>query len=138
MVMTKIALASIACLLLQARLNEDATPSNITSDTYFYGQSPSVLPSPPVIGTGAWTEAVNKAKQFVAQLTQNEKANLTCGSIANNGCGGNIIAISRLGFQGLCLQDGSHGVHATDRANAYASEISVGARFVFIKPQTSP
>jgi len=59
----------------------------ITSDTYFYGQSPLVLP-PPGTGAGNWSEAYAKAKAFVAQLSLDEKTNFTAGVTASNGCSG--------------------------------------------------
>jgi len=59
----------------------------IHSDSYFYGQSPLV---DPVNGTGAgnWGEAYNKARDFVAKLTLEEKVNFTGGFAADNGCSG--------------------------------------------------
>jgi hypothetical protein len=80
--------------------------SNITSDSFFYGQSPPVYPSPPTLGTGDWVSAVQKAQSLVSQMTEEEKLNITCGATVTNGCSGYIVAIPRLGFEGMCLQDG--------------------------------
>ncbi|KAH7378572.1 glycosyl hydrolase family 3 N terminal domain-containing protein [Cadophora sp. MPI-SDFR-AT-0126] len=100
----------------------------ITSDSYFYGQSPPVYPSPIGEGTGDWASAYQKAKHFIAQLTIEEKANLTYGTVTTvNGCAGNIPGIPRLDFPGMCLQDAGNGVRNTDFVNGYASGISVGA-----------
>ena len=44
-----------------------------------------------------------------------------------NGCGGNIPAISRLGFPGFCLQDNGNAVRGTDGVNGGPSGISIGA-----------
>jgi beta-glucosidase len=44
-----------------------------------------------------------------------------------NGCSGNIAAIPRLNFSGLCLTDAGQGVRATDFASGYPSGIHVGA-----------
>jgi beta-glucosidase len=118
--------AFVSWLILQVTVPSNAL--NITSDSFFFGQSPPVYPSPPTLGTGEWSDAVQKAKIFVSQLTQDEKNNLTCGITRSNGCAGNIAAIPRLGFDGMCLVDGPHGVHSTDFVNAYPSEIHVGAR----------
>jgi beta-glucosidase len=120
--------------------------STIVSDSYFYGQSPPVYPAPLASGTGEWKAAYQKAKSFVAQLTIEEKVivfrsldeitsklitiqvNLTSGySDTTNGCAGNIAAIPRLGFPGLCLQDASNGVRGTDLVNGYPSGVHVGA-----------
>lgn len=61
-------------------------------------------------GAGDWTAAYIQARAFVAQLTNEEKWNLTAGMSANNSCSGNINAIPRLGFPGLCLSDAGNGL----------------------------
>ncbi|GLI82014.1 hypothetical protein PoHVEF18_010414 [Penicillium ochrochloron] len=102
--------------------------SNITSDTYFYGQSEPVYPSPNATGSGDWAKAYEKAAAMVSKMTFEEKNNLTYGiSSTANGCSGNIPAIPRLGFTGLCLQDAGQGVRNTDAVNSYPSGIHVGA-----------
>ncbi|XMA16627.1 hypothetical protein WAI453_009418 [Rhynchosporium graminicola] len=113
-----------ASLLLPATLAQQL----ITEDSYFYGQSEPVYPTPETSGTGAWGEAISKAQAFVAQLSLEEKTSIT-GGVRNpsNGCGGNIPAIERLGFPGLCLSDAGAGVRGTDLVNAYTSGISDGA-----------
>ncbi|KAJ5771043.1 uncharacterized protein N7511_003094 [Penicillium nucicola] len=117
-------LAFSACLL-------GVTADVITSDTHFYGQSPPVYPSPDGKGTGDWAEAYTKAKAFVAKLSLEEKSNLTFGiATTANGCSGNIPAIPRLGFPGLCLSDAGNGVRGTDLVNGYPAGLSVGASFV--------
>ncbi|KAJ0418586.1 glycoside hydrolase superfamily [Aspergillus carlsbadensis] len=99
----------------------------IKDDTYFYGQSPPVYPAPIVQPKGEWASAVARAKKFVAQLSVEEKVNLTAGYVANNGCAGNIVAVDRLDFPGLCLHDAGHGVHNTDFVHSWPSNIHVGA-----------
>ncbi|RAL15781.1 beta-glucosidase [Aspergillus homomorphus CBS 101889] len=103
------------------------TEQNITSDTYFYGDSPPVYPSPEGTGTGSWAAAYEKAKSFVAQLTDEEKVNFTAGYSTSNGCSGNIPAVSRLGFPGLCVSDAGNGLRGTDFVNGWSSGIHVGA-----------
>ncbi|KAJ5985542.1 hypothetical protein N7499_008174 [Penicillium canescens] len=104
------------------------TADVITSDSHFYGQSPPVYPSPTGTGTGDWAESYTKAKAFVAQLSLEEKSNLTFGaSTTDNGCSGFIPAISRLGFPGLCLSDAGNGLRSTDLVNGYPAGLSVGA-----------
>lgn len=61
-------------------------------------------------GTGSWAAAYGKAKELVAQLTPEEKINLTAGVTADNGCSGNIAPISRLNFSGLCVSDAGNGL----------------------------
>ena len=83
----------------------------VTDDTFFYGDSPPVYPPPPGRGTGQWAQAYQKAKAFVEKLTIEEKTNLTTGFIDNdNTCSGNIHAVPRLGFPGLCLSDAGNGL----------------------------
>lgn len=49
------------------------TSDVITSDEYFYGQSPPSYPSPNMSGTGPWAVAYSKARALVEQLTLDEK-----------------------------------------------------------------
>ncbi|KAB8076562.1 glycosyl hydrolase family 3 N terminal domain-containing protein [Aspergillus leporis] len=103
------------------------TLENITSDSYFFGQSPPVYPSPEGTGSGSWASAYAKAKQLVATLTPEEKVNLTAGVSADNGCSGNIPAIPRVNFPGLCVSDAGNGLRGTDFVNAWSSGIHAGA-----------
>ncbi|KAI1085049.1 glycoside hydrolase family 3 protein [Whalleya microplaca] len=106
----------------------------ITDDTYFYGQSEPVYPSPQMTGAGVWADAYSKARDFVGQLTIEEKVSLASGDISStgssgtvNGCSGNIAPIPRLNFSGLCLTDAGQGVRATDFVSGFPSGIHVGA-----------
>ncbi|RDW81921.1 putative beta-glucosidase M [Coleophoma cylindrospora] len=124
--MSSLKAVSIALLASLGLAGVHAADS-ITSDTYFYGQSPYVS-APTATGTGNWADAYVKAAAFVAQLSLDEKNNLTSGfTSTTNGCSGNIQSIPRLGFPGLCLQNAAAGVGATDFVNAYSSGIHVGA-----------
>ncbi|OJJ54624.1 hypothetical protein ASPSYDRAFT_81595 [Aspergillus sydowii CBS 593.65] len=117
-----------ASLLLGAAFGCIATAEDIiTSDAYFYGESPPVYPSPQGIGAGDWAFAYKKAKAFVAQLSDDEKVNLTAGVSSNTGCSGTIQGIDRLGFPGICMSDAGNGLRGTDYVNAWSSGISVGA-----------
>ncbi|RHZ62505.1 hypothetical protein CDV55_104438 [Aspergillus turcosus] len=125
---SKLGLAGFAGLLATASVCLAApAEQNITSDTYFYGQSPPVYPSPEGSGTGSWAAAYAKAKKFVAQLTPEEKVNLTAGTSVNNGCSGNIAAIPRLNFPGLCVSDAGNGLRGTDYVSSWPSGLHVGA-----------
>ncbi|CAF1356554.1 unnamed protein product [Rotaria sordida] len=55
-----------------------------------------------------WDQAIAMAKAFVAQLTLEEKCNMTAG--IRGPCAGNIFPVSRLNFKGLCFQDSPSGV----------------------------
>ncbi|KAL8287847.1 avenacinase [Gaeumannomyces tritici] len=69
-----------------------------------YGTSEPIYPSPEISGSGGWEAGLAKAKDFVAQLTPEEKANMVTGTPGP--CVGNIAPVPRLNFTGLCLQDG--------------------------------
>ncbi|KAJ5278824.1 hypothetical protein N7478_004196 [Penicillium angulare] len=100
------------------------TEGQITSDTHFYGESPAVYPS----RSGDWAGAYKKASALVAQMTLEEKNNLTYGITSDTtSCVGVIGAIERLGFPGLCMQDAGNGVRMADFVNSYPSGIHVGA-----------
>ena len=58
---------------------------------YFRSESypAQVIPAKNVSGDGDWSSAVTKARAFVAQLTLEEKVNLTTGIGINGRCVGN-------------------------------------------------
>ncbi|CEJ57133.1 hypothetical protein PMG11_05838 [Penicillium brasilianum] len=99
----------------------------ITSDAYFYGDSPAVYPTPEGTGVGDWASAYKKARAFVGKLSDDENVNLTAGVSSKTGCSGYIQAIDRLGFPGICVNDAGNGLRGTDYVNGWASGISVGA-----------
>ncbi|GLA22010.1 hypothetical protein AnigIFM63326_000142 [Aspergillus niger] len=79
-------------------------------------------------GLGDWEEAFTKAKSLVAQMTDDEKNNITYGHTSTtNGCSGMTGSVPRLGYPGMCLQDAASGVRGTDMVNAYASGLHIGA-----------
>ncbi|KAJ6030667.1 uncharacterized protein N7446_000271 [Penicillium canescens] len=126
MVRLREAAAYVAFLLPKAVAA--ASHAVVHDDTYFYGQSPPIYPTPEMTGVGDWGDASSKAQILVSQMTLEEKVSLT-GGIQNStsGCGGNIPAISRLGFPGMCLQDGPNGIKGTELVNGYPSGIHLGA-----------
>lgn len=72
-----------------------------------------------------WEAALVKAKAFVAELTPEEKASMLTG--APGPCVGNIIPIPRLGFSGLCLQDGPLAIRAVDYASTFPAGVTTAA-----------
>jgi beta-glucosidase len=78
-------------------------------------------------GLGGWENALAKAKSFVSQLTLEEKSGMVTGTPGP--CVGNIIAIPRLGFPGLCLQDGPLAIRVTDYASVFPAGVSAAASF---------
>lgn len=68
-----------------------------------------------------------KAKAFLAELNVTEKAWMVTGTPGP--CVGNIVAIPRLGFPGLCLQDGPLAIRAVDYASVFPAGVSAAASF---------
>ncbi|KAH8657902.1 beta-glucosidase-related glycosidase [Xylariales sp. PMI_506] len=90
-----------------------------------YGYSPAVLPSPNATGGGIWADAYAKAQAFLAELTLEEKVTMITGT--SGPCVGNIIAIPRLGFPGLCLQDGPLAIRVADYASVFSAGVTVAS-----------
>ncbi|KAK4119660.1 glycoside hydrolase family 3 protein [Parathielavia appendiculata] len=90
-----------------------------------YGHSPAVYPSPNATGSGGWEAGLAKAKDFVSKLTLEEKALMVTGYPGP--CVGNILAIPRLNFPGLCLQDGPLAIRVADYASVFPAGVSVAA-----------
>lgn len=74
---------------------------------------------------GGWEDAVAKAQAFVAELTVEEKAQMVTG--VPGPCVGNILAIERLGFPGLCLQDGPLSIRVASYASVFSAGVSAAA-----------
>ncbi|KAF7309113.1 Fn3-like domain-containing protein [Mycena kentingensis (nom. inval.)] len=89
--------------------------------------SPIVVPAPAVRGTGDWSSAVARARKFVAQLTIEEKVNVTTGVDIFGRCVGNTGRIPRLNWPGLCMQDSPLGVRFADFVSAFPAGINAAA-----------
>lgn len=77
---------------------------------------------------GAWAEAYEHARAFVARMTLEEKVNVTRGfTDKSNTCAGNTGSVPRLDWNGLCLMDAGNGVRGTDMVSAWPSGLHVGA-----------
>ncbi|KAH3983159.1 hypothetical protein HBI04_079020 [Parastagonospora nodorum] len=90
-----------------------------------YNTSPPVYPSPNITGAGGWEAALEKARGFVGKLTIEEKARMVTGTPGP--CVGNIAPIERLGFSGLCLQDGPLAIRQAVEASVFPAGLSVAA-----------
>lgn len=89
-----------------------------------YGTSPPVYPSPPSHGHG-WENAFAQATHFVSNLTLDEKAQLVTGTAGP--CVGNIGGILRLGFDGICLQDGPLAIRQATYASVFPAGLTAAA-----------
>ena len=76
-----------------------------------------------------WTEATRRARDFVSQLTLDEKIGIVSGGYKQPSppCVGSIGAVPRLGFEGLCFSDGPAGYSRSDGVSVFASGITVAA-----------
>ena len=73
-----------------------------------------------------WEQAIALAKAFVAQMTLEEKCNMTAG--VPGPCVGTVLSVPRLNFNGLCFQDAPSGVgDGIQFATAFAPSIQVAA-----------
>ncbi|KAJ8066955.1 hypothetical protein OCU04_004337 [Sclerotinia nivalis] len=101
-----------------------ATVNGQAWDSSLFTTSPPVYPSPESQGTG-WEEALVKAKTFIDNLTLEERVSLLTG--ANGPCVGNIASIPRVGFKGLCLQDGPLAVREADYVTVFPAGLTAAA-----------
>jgi beta-glucosidase len=74
---------------------------------------------------GVWADAYAKAQQFVGNLTLEEKADMITGKPGP--CVGNIYPIERLGFPGLCLQDGPLAIRVADYASVFSAGVTAAS-----------
>lgn len=68
-----------------------------------------------------------KAGSFVSKLTLEEKSGTVTSTPGP--CIGNTATISRLGFAGLCLQDGPLAIRIVDYASVFPAGVSAAASF---------
>jgi beta-glucosidase-like glycosyl hydrolase len=73
-----------------------------------------------------WDQGIAMAKAFVAQMTLEEKCNMTSG--VRGPCVGTVLQVPRLNFSGLCFQDSPSGVgdHVLS-STAFAAGIQIAA-----------
>ncbi|KAI0016526.1 beta-glucosidase-related glycosidase [Xylariomycetidae sp. FL0641] len=97
------------------------------SDTQFYGQSPPVYPSPVGNGTtnSKWAKAYEQARALCAQMTLEEKVNITRGFEGT--CVGESGSAPRLGIPALCLSDAPDGIRGQEFVSAFPAGIHVAA-----------
>ncbi|KAE8152086.1 glycoside hydrolase family 3 protein [Aspergillus avenaceus] len=90
--------------------------------------SPPFYPSPWAKGEGGWADAHQKALDFVSQLTLAEKVNLTTGNgWMQHHCVGETGSVPRLGFDGICFQDGPLGIRFAHYVSSFPAGINVAA-----------
>ncbi|PSN64107.1 beta-glucosidase-related glycosidase [Corynespora cassiicola Philippines] len=99
------------------------------SEVPLYGQSPPIYPSP--VGDGSssssWASAYERARALVAQLTLEEKVNVTRGFPGR--CVGNTGAVTRLNIPPICFADAPDGIRGQEFVSAFPAGIHVAATF---------
>lgn len=76
-------------------------------------------------GGKAWQSAFTKASKLVAQMTLDEKANLTSGVTGR--CAGTLGSVERLGIPSFCLQDGPAGVRPVHGVSQFPAGLTTAA-----------
>lgn len=77
-----------------------------------------------------WSESEDLANAFVEQMTLDEKINMVTGSGNSFGpCIGYVSPIERLGFKGLCLQDGPAGVRSASPSTGFPAGLNIASTF---------
>jgi beta-glucosidase-like glycosyl hydrolase len=80
--------------------------------------------------TAAWDMAMEKSKAVVNKMTLEEKISIATGVGWQEGaCLGNIAAIPRLNFTGLCLQDSPAGIRFAKGVSVFPAGINAAATF---------
>ncbi|KAJ4289861.1 hypothetical protein N0V90_011194 [Kalmusia sp. IMI 367209] len=122
-------LADLAPVAILASLCAAQNSSIIPSEVPLYGESPPVYPSPIGNGTSnaAWAFSYSRARALVAQMTLEEKANITRGYTGQ--CVGNSGAIPRLNIPPLCFADAPDGIRGQEFVSAFPAGIHVAATF---------
>ncbi|KAI1758515.1 glycoside hydrolase family 3 protein [Hypoxylon sp. FL1150] len=79
--------------------------------------------------TSTWSDALEKAIEFVTNLTLIEKIGVVSGGYFSPGlaCVGSIGPITRLDFNGICFSDGPAGVARSDGVSVFPSGITAAA-----------
>ena len=72
-----------------------------------------------------WEDAFERASAFVSKLTLEEKVRMVTGTAGP--CVGNIGPVSRLGFNGICLQDGPLAIMEASYASVFPAGLTTAA-----------
>ncbi|XXH02477.1 hypothetical protein Hte_008853 [Hypoxylon texense] len=96
--------------------------------TVFAASEAALVSTPPRVET-SWSDALDKASEFVSNLTLTEKIGIVSGGYLYPGlaCVGSIGPIPRLGFGGICFSDGPAGVARSDGVSVFPSGITAAA-----------
>lgn len=123
-----LAAASLAHAHAYPGPDPDPDPRSVHAATAWARSPPAATPQSN--GSGPWVDAIAKAKADVAKLSEDDKVWLVTTSGWEAGpCVGNIPAIEKIGFKGLCLQDSPLGVRFADLVTVWPTGITTAATF---------
>ncbi|KAG8166141.1 hypothetical protein KVR01_004693 [Diaporthe batatas] len=118
-------LAAVTAGVVVGQTDDTGPPSEVP----FYGLSPPVYPTP--VGDGKtspkWSSAYKRARALVAQMTLEEKSNITRGF--PGACVGNTGSVARLDIPALCFADAPDGIRGQEFVSAFPAGIHVAATF---------
>ncbi|KZF20977.1 glycoside hydrolase family 3 protein [Xylona heveae TC161] len=86
----------------------------------------------PVLSTNSpidhtrWLAAQSKADSWISSMNLTEKAGIVTGTLSGV-CIEYVAPIERLGFSGLCLQDGPAGIRLADLASVFPAGVTTAA-----------
>ncbi|KPM45185.1 putative beta-glucosidase G [Neonectria ditissima] len=83
-------------------------------------------PAGPGLNQTRWTQAVDKADALIARMNLTEKALMVTGTLDGT-CIEYIAPITRVGFGGICLQDGPNGLRTADKASVFPAGLTTAA-----------
>ncbi|KAF5367117.1 hypothetical protein D9758_003855 [Tetrapyrgos nigripes] len=81
--------------------------------------------APALVGGKSWSDAFAKASALVANMTLEEKVNMTTGD--NGRCVGNLAGVPRLGIERFCLEDGPVGVRPIHGVSQFPAGLAAAA-----------
>ncbi|KAF5331798.1 hypothetical protein D9758_016866 [Tetrapyrgos nigripes] len=81
--------------------------------------------SSPLVGGKSWSDAFAKASALIANMTLEEKVNLTTG--IDGRCAGNLGGVPRLGIEPFCLEDGPAGVRPVHGVSQFPVGLATAA-----------
>lgn len=78
-------------------------------------------------GDRDWSAAVAKANDWITEMTLGEKVTLITGNGSAGACTGNLGAIPRIKFGGICMSDGPTTVAQTNLVSIFPAALTAGA-----------
>ncbi|KAF5012112.1 hypothetical protein FDECE_1829 [Fusarium decemcellulare] len=83
-------------------------------------------PAGPGLDETRWRQAHDKANALIARMNVTEKSLMVTGTMDGT-CIEYVAPIPRIGFGGLCLQDGPNAVRLADRASVFPAGLTTAA-----------